>query len=581
MARIKIGLQVKSALVLAVVVLSATAAGGWLYYAVTQAVLSRNDRHQAERLVTELCLAAEPDLLEQDRPAVQKLVGELARLRTVRHVAVLDAKGQNFAYAEKVSPDGAKPRPTQGSPSLSYDLTRENFMEIGRPVISGQGQSSQIRGAVRLIVDTSDTLLLLAGLRRQIATIAAIILLCVIPLGQLLAWRVLVVPVRKLLRGTRQLAGGDFSARSEMCRNDEIGELASAFDHMAEKLHESRQQLCASNDSLERKVQERTAELERANGRLRQEMAEKEDFLRAVSHDLGAPLRNIAGIATLIGYKWKDELPEEVLSRLQRIQVNADAEMGLISELLELSRIRTRPQVRSWVDFGELFAELEGAFEFELKQKGMTLSIEGPMPRLYVEHNRMRQLFQNLIDNAIKYMGDCPDGRIHIACRGEDGCHVFSVSDNGPGVAPEERERIFHVFRRALSARAASVPGRGIGLAVVKSIAANYDGRAWVEQSGMGGARFNVALSAAATQGSADAPAKSPETTDGQVQVEAAAPAAPRGTPARAVSSTGILPVHEISTGQRPVARMDERSMPRRAAPATPQDRPGPVQAAE
>ncbi|MHC4717140.1 MAG: sensor histidine kinase, partial [Planctomycetota bacterium] len=346
--------------------------------------------------------------------------------------------------------------------------------------------------------------------------VGALVVLLAIPLGQLLVWRVVAAPIRKLLDATRRLAQGDFSARAQTRRNDEIGALASSFDTMAVELHASQEQLRQANESLERKVADRTAELQRANGRLKEEMAEKEDFLRAVSHDLNAPLRNIAGMATMISLRHREDLSEEVIARLQRIQANVDAGTDLLTELLELSRVKTRPQRRRMVDFGRLLENARDTFEYELKAKGIELTIHGPMPTLHVEHNRMRQVFQNLIDNAIKYMGVRADGRIDVSYRFVDDMHEFHVADNGSGIAPEDQERIFYVFRRGTKVEHASVEGKGVGLALVRTIAQNYDGRAWVRSALGQGSDFCFALSAQRTQPDRESPLdhESPDPTE-------------------------------------------------------------------
>ncbi|KKK54762.1 hypothetical protein LCGC14_3081440, partial [marine sediment metagenome] len=340
--------------------------------------------------------------------------------------------------------------PVTQPPSLSYHAPLgRDFLELGLPVLA-DGRTSQrdvLLGGVRVVTDTRSTAKLLAKLQGKIAVIAACVVLFAIPVGQLLVWRVLGVPIRKLVQATRRLADGDFSARTETRRNDEIGELAHSFDTMAESLAVSRQQLRNANDSLEQKVRERTAELATTNGRLRAEMVEKEDFLRAVSHDLNAPLRNIAGMATMIAIKHRESLPEEVADRLQRIQANVDVGSDLLEELLDLSRVKTSPQKRRPVDVGTMLEEMKGAFEFDLKRKGIALTIRRPMPTLVVERNRIRQLFQNLMDNAIKYIGNRTDGRIDIGYEFIDGMHRFHVADNGPGIIPAEQERIFYVFR--------------------------------------------------------------------------------------------------------------------------------------
>jgi len=499
----RIGIQLKAALVVAVMVLAATASGGWLYYAATQQVLRHKDYQQADRLASGLALAASEALAQRNLGALKKLTNAMLRHPSVHSATILSREGKVLAKTSRLATEFHRVQPIIQPPSLSYEMQLgRNFLEVGRPVVISTTRSGDdvLVGGVRLVLDTRPTAEALAGLRRQVAVVALSIVLLAIPIGQLLVWRVLGVPIRKLVRATRQLAEGDFSARVDARRNDELGELAASFDVMVERLCAFQQQLRQANESLEHKVAARTAELERANRRLREEMAEKEDFLRAVSHDLNAPLRNIAGMATMIVIKYRDQLPEEIIARLQRIQANVEAGTELLGELLELSRIKTRPQKRQMVDFQELLEDLKGAFEYELKQKNITLTVHSPMPRLYVEHSRMRQLFQNLIDNAIKYMGDREDGRIDIGYHRTDGMHSFSVADNGPGVAPEDQQRIFHVFRRGTGEAHGQVQGKGVGLALVRTIAQNYDGWAWVESKPGEGATFFVALAVEKTQ---------------------------------------------------------------------------------
>jgi len=507
-----IGLQVKGVLVLTFIVLIAISSGGWLYYMVTARMLRANDVHEAERLARALAVAAAPNMVGGKLQAVRKLTVAALDHPNVHHVCVVDRRGGVIMTAGGRGPDIPAVGLASERPTLSYDIQRgENFLEMGRPIIApGRTGQARLVGGVRMLVDTRATARILAGVQEEMGLSAALVLVCAIPLGLLLVWRVVGLPVGRLVRATRRLSEGDFSARVETHRNDEIGELACSFNTMAERLNASQQQLRLANESLERKVAERTGELERANRRLRHEMDEKEDFLRAVSHDLSAPLRNIAGMATMISMKYAPALPEEVQTRLERIQANVASETDLIAELLELSRIRTRPQRRQRVDFGELLNELAGSFEYELKQKQIELIVHQPMPVLHVARNRMRQVLQNLVDNAIKYMDRATGGRIEVRHEEREGMHRFSVSDNGPGIRPEEQDRIFYIFGRAASARSANLPGRGVGLASVRSIAQTYDGWAWVESAEGAGSTFHVTLDAKRTAAPGEEEAAAP-----------------------------------------------------------------------
>ena len=502
--QLRVGLQLKSVLILTFIVLAGTVCGGWFYYDTARTSLRDEDQQRAMRIAQALGLAAQHDLHAGKYQTLDRLVNEYLRNDNIQYVAIVDAGGAVVASAAREE----RFRRFSGLDNVpvSVSITRragEDLLVLARPIIMRDVTwwKDRLAGSVRLVLDTSATTADLAEVQQRMGIIAGAVIAGAIPLGYLLVWRVLVQPVRKLVGVTRRLGDGDFRARAELVRGDEIGELGGAFNGMAGQVESMRNELVRANEQLEQKVAERTEELQVANRRLRQEMAEKEDFLRAVSHDLNAPLRNIAGMATMLMMKWRDQLPDQAIARLERIQANVDVETSLITELLELSRIRSRPQRRKWVDMGRLIQDVGRTFEYELKSREITLEVASPMPRLHVEASRMRQLFQNLIDNAIKYMGRPSGGRIAVGYQRVDGEHRFSVADNGPGIAADQQEKIFYVFRRAPGPGGGNVQGKGVGLALVKTVASNYEGRAWVESEPQRGSTFYVSLAAACTEG--------------------------------------------------------------------------------
>lgn len=493
----RIGLQMKSGVILALIVLGGTAAGGWFYLDAARESLRKSDRQYAAQLTTALGMAAQYDLHQGREVPLQRLVTDFLTNQSIRYVALVDAHDQ--VVASGCGDRSPKAWARLCELPVAVSITRElsdDVLVLGRPIVMRDAVwfEDRLVGGVRVVFDTSATTSKLASVRKRMTAVAAGIVVCGIPLGCLLVWHIMILPLRRLVGVAGRLAKGEFAARCKISRADEIGHLGTAFDSMAGDLAAARDELLVANEQLERKVAERTEELQLANQRLRNEMAEKEEFLRAVSHDLNAPLRNVAGMATLVMMKWGDQLPEEVTARLQRIQANVDLETSMIGELLELSRIRSRPQRRKIVDMGELMSRLEETFEFELRSRGIHIEVAGPMPSLYVEPIRIRQVFQNLIDNAIKYMPACEGGWIRVGYRLAGRLHEFYIADNGPGIPTDQLERVFCIFRRAESAATAGVPGKGVGLAVVRSVVSNYDGRAWVESELGRGSTFFVAL---------------------------------------------------------------------------------------
>ena len=492
------GLQLKSVLLLASVVLGVSLSGGWFYYASFRAWLGERDRQEAGRIGRSLELAARRDLQEGRTAELRTLAFDFLGRSNVCLAAILDEKGKVVARASR----DAYGRRWEGLLSLPISVGQtksvdDTVLTHAQPIVAvgPRGRSGdRVIGAGRVVLDTTETARRLARVQRRMSLIAAGIIVCAIPIAYLLAWRVVVQPIRLLAAVARKLGRGDMHVRARMKRADEIGDLAAAFDSMAGEVAESRNKLVEANENLERRVADRTCDLESSNRRLEEAIAEKEDFLRAVSHDLNAPLRNIAGIATMTSMKWRDKIPSEVAAKLQRIQTNVDAGTSMISELLELSHIRTRPQHRQDVDFGDLADAVARTFEFDLKSKSISLEIQDPMPTLHVEKPRMRQVFQNLIDNAIKYMDRPTGGRIEIGCQEVDRGHQFHVRDNGPGIAADQQRHIFSVFRRVANATIAGIEGRGVGLAVVRTVVGNYNGRAWVESEPGQGATFYFTL---------------------------------------------------------------------------------------
>ncbi|RKY91809.1 hypothetical protein DRQ15_04080 [candidate division KSB1 bacterium] len=300
--------------------------------------------------------------------------------------------------------------------------------------------------------------------------------------------------VRDLLEVVDAIVHGDLSKRAPVQSKDELGKLAEAINKMTADLQRAQDEIKEYQRDLEKKVEERTRELQNVNMRLRREMAEKEDFLRAVSHDLGAPLRNILGIANMIERKFGNELTDEVRDRLRRISKNAQQELELIAELLELSRIKTRRQQFEPVDIKQLLQQIQDNFSYALEEHNIQLVLQNNYPVIIAEKNRIKQVFQNLIDNAIKYIGERADPRIEIGYANFNGMHKFWVKDNGRGIRKEDQQTIFHVFRRVKDPKIATIPGKGVGLTTVKSIIETYNGEIWVESELGQGSTFYFTL---------------------------------------------------------------------------------------
>jgi signal transduction histidine kinase len=432
-----------------------------------------------------------------DLEALQRMVD---RLETHDHIRFISFYSPTWHELTRSSVDQIAPG--YRSRLLAMPVSRvEEFDEPGigphtamlMPVIAGDGAGSRLRGFV--VVGLS-----LQAIQRHQDVTARTTMSVALGVGiwALATYWFLVrrwlMPLRQMADATRRIINGEIDNRVDEKHNRLLAGLPSAFNEMLQWLAQYRGELQTANARLEQAnrrlestVAQRTCQLETANDRLRSEIAEKEDFLRAVSHDLNAPLRNIGGMVTLVLAKHRAGLPEDVVQKLDRITRNVEAESSLINELLELSRIKTRRQRFETVDLESMIWELRGVFENDLKTRNIDLILEASLPKLWAEKPRIRQVFQNLIDNAIKYMGDGAVRQIRVGAKVRIDEVEFNVTDTGSGIDPADLDRVFHVFRRGRSETAQKVTGKGVGLASVKSIIETYDGRIWVEsQLGVG-----------------------------------------------------------------------------------------------
>jgi len=465
---------------------------------------------QARQISSALALASQQPLMLRDTTELSRIGQDLIKSRNILFVAFLDADYKSITHASR-DPD-FDPALAHQHVSDTRDLMRVqsmgsavfgNYLEVVAPVLVRAGHDASLSGKAaagsRLIGYVSVGLSQsyeqnqIRKIHATAAGIGSLTILAGVPMAYLLVYRVF-LPIRQLVLATNKIAAGDLDAHVAIDRPDVIGALARAFNEMVQRVRRQQEQLEDANHDLEQKIHQRTSQLQMANKRLSSEIAEKEDFLRAISHDLNAPLRNISGMATMLLQKHKDRFDEDIIHRLERIQKNVEVETDLISELLELSRIKTRRQKMETVDIRALVEEVGDMLENDLRTKNISLLVDGELPVLDCERARLRQVFQNLIDNAIKYMGDGRVHEIHVGCLVRKDEAEFYVSDTGMGIHRDDLDKVFFIFRRGKNTQTQNVAGKGVGLASVKSIVETYSGTIWVESELGQGATFRFTI---------------------------------------------------------------------------------------
>ncbi|MDO9033934.1 MAG: ATP-binding protein [Methanoregula sp.] len=209
-------------------------------------------------------------------------------------------------------------------------------------------------------------------------------------------------------------------------------------------------------------------ELEIANNELK-------DFAYIVSHDLKAPLRAIGSLSQWLYADYKDKIDPDGKVQLDLLVNRVNRMQSLIEGILEYSRVGRVSEVKVTINSNTLLREIIDSLS---PPSHISIVVDSPLPDIYYEKTRIRQVFANLIGNAIKYM-DKPQGEIHIGCMQDGSYWKFSVKDNGPGIDKKYYERVFQIFQ-TLHARD-EVESTGIGLTIVKKIIEMYGGKIWIE----------------------------------------------------------------------------------------------------
>ena len=235
-------------------------------------------------------------------------------------------------------------------------------------------------------------------------------------------------------------------------------------------------------------------EIEAKNSELKDQNAELERFNFTVSHDLKAPLVTIKGFLDLLQRDIIAENSEAMARDIEQISSAAEQMTQLLNELLELSRIGRQMNAPEKCKLNQLVQEALERVTMQIDENSVVVKVAPAMPAVFGDPGRLLEVFQNLDDNAIKFMGDQQAPAIEIGAQLEqDNVHCF-VRDNGIGIAPDYHERIFDLFDRLNT----KVDGTGIGLALVKRIIEVHHGRIWVESEGEGmGSTFHFTLPAA------------------------------------------------------------------------------------
>jgi PAS domain S-box-containing protein len=266
-------------------------------------------------------------------------------------------------------------------------------------------------------------------------------------------WRTSLVPITDNKGQIITLQGNSRDITEEQKALNEQIEIALYQKKLREQEIKQKQELARSNSELEK-------------------------FAYIVSHDLQDPLGIISSYAQLLQRRYQDQLDttgnkyiQQMLKAIQRMRQQID-------DLLQYSRVNTKTQPFQIIDINWVLEQALANLQVSIRQQGVIIKVENPLPTLIADPSQLIQLLQNLISNGIKYHGDVSPVIIIDSQKREDDW-VFSISDNGIGIDPKYSERIFQIFQRLHTQE--EYPGTGIGLAICKRIVERHGGKIWIE----------------------------------------------------------------------------------------------------
>jgi len=431
-----------------------------------------------------------------DLGVIQDLVRQ-TRLGTSGYVYTVDAGGVPIAHPNATAfAHGSLtlPQVTKALSSSSKTGSTVGRNLHGEEVLSTWATVEPVGWKVFVEQPVSVAFAPVRGKIWRTALLLAAFLAAGIGLSVLLARR-LVRPVKQMRTAAARIGAGAYDERIELRRRDELGGLAEELNRMAASLQVSVQ-------SLEQKVEERTHELQQALAELSQKGSQlevasrhKSEFLANMSHELRTPLNAIIGFSQVLRQRLFGPINAKQEEYLDDILASGNHLLGLINEVLDLSKVEAG-QVELEVATFSLREALERGVVMvreRATRNDVCLSLEhaADVDLVDGDERRVQQVVFNLLSNAVKFTPR--GGSVVVASARENGEVLVSVTDTGPGIPADDHERIFEEFQQT-DVGVRQREGTGLGLALSKRLVELHRGRIWVESQSGHGSRFVFTL---------------------------------------------------------------------------------------
>ncbi|NOG51486.1 MAG: response regulator [Chloroflexi bacterium] len=308
--------------------------------------------------------------------------------------------------------------------------------------------------------------------------------------------RLIVSPIHQLTELAKKFSAGEMDTRVPETTRDELGVLAHSFNQMADTVTLRERDLNELNRTLEARVQERTAELRKANALAQESVRLKSEFLSTMSHELRTPLNAMLGYTSLMTEGLAGDFDDDTLDMIERIHKNGQRLLLLINEVLDLARIEAGRMeiVSAPFDLHDMAGQWKSQMEVLAQEKGLdfTVTVDDKLPAQIVgDKDRITQIVVNLLSNAFKFT---EKGAVDLTITGRTNSWVISVADTGIGIPPHALNYIFDEFRQVDGSSKRMYGGSGLGLAIVRNLCRLLNGKVSVTSEVGLGSVFTVTL---------------------------------------------------------------------------------------
>jgi two-component system, NtrC family, sensor kinase len=521
--RIRIGLAAKLATALVVGTAAFSVIWGYINAKELRSHSEAQVLQTAERITDVIRRSTHYEMLHNDRDALYNVIQEIGSEPGIRRIRIFNKEGriQFSTDAREVGTTVDKrAEACYGCHAQEQPLTKLARRDRGRIFTSAQGD--HLLGVIRPIENAAacsnaachahpagqrvlgviDANLSLASVdagaaeqKRHLIVVTLVAAMLISLLGAAYIWMAVYRPVRELTIGTRRVAGGDLHYRLPVRSQDELGELAGEFNQMTADLEKARDEITGWAKTLEQRVEQKTAELERAHQTMlsHEKMASIGKLAATVAHEVNNPLFGILTYARLnlrklAGCDMPDEDKREMVEQLQIIEHESKRCGDIMRNLLTFAR--QAPSRRETNDINTLIGRAAVLVRPKLDMQSITLiqNLAAGAPPVVCDAGQIQQVMLILLVNAAEALGK--DGRIEVQTKAAGGTVEVRVRDNGPGIPDEVLPKIFEPFFTTKEEQQRT----GLGLAVAKSIVEQHGGEITVESKKGVGTEFLVSL---------------------------------------------------------------------------------------